>query len=350
MKNLCIIHRMQFGYHTDIYKWCQYLKDDYRITVLTFDYGKEKFHMDGVETLYVHLGKNRILNGLRFLLKSIILLSTFKGMAIVSYIDGCRVIKKALPRKKMILDIRTFSIFPNENLRIKKDKELFKTVEAFDCITVISEGLKAKLPEGKGPAYVLPLGADPVDCSEKNFNELNLLYVGTFFNRNIEKTIEGFAKASEKLTGCNLTYTIVGDGPERIDLEKSARELCVSDRIEFTGYIPHEKLTSYLQRTNVGVSFIPISSYYDHQPPTKTFEYALAGSYVIATSTYSNAEVITPENGILIEDSPEAFADAIVRIHEIRNSLSPSKIQSSMMGHTWKAIVEGTMKPILEKA
>lgn len=42
MNRLLIICKAQFGYHTDVYKWCEHLKDDYDITVLTFNDGREK--------------------------------------------------------------------------------------------------------------------------------------------------------------------------------------------------------------------------------------------------------------------------------------------------------------------
>ena len=34
---IVIINKTQFGYHTDYYKYCEYLKDDYDITFLCFD-------------------------------------------------------------------------------------------------------------------------------------------------------------------------------------------------------------------------------------------------------------------------------------------------------------------------
>lgn len=41
-----------------------------------------------------------------------------------------------------------------------------------------------------------------------------------------------------------------------------------------------------------------MTEYYDSQPPTKTFEYALSGLYVLATKTRENEKVITNDNGV----------------------------------------------------
>jgi hypothetical protein len=36
-KKLLIINKIQFGYHTDTFKYCQYLKDEFDITYICFD-------------------------------------------------------------------------------------------------------------------------------------------------------------------------------------------------------------------------------------------------------------------------------------------------------------------------
>lgn len=41
--------------------------------------------------------------------------------------------------------------------------------------------------------------------------------------------------------------------------------------------------------------YVPITDYYEYQPPTKTFEYVLSGLLCLATATSSNKEVITEE-------------------------------------------------------
>jgi glycosyltransferase involved in cell wall biosynthesis len=50
-----------------------------------------------------------------------------------------------------------------------------------------------------------------------------------------------------------LRYLIIGDGPERGPLERLARDLGVSDRVEFAGQLPHEQA---LDRVREGTLFV----------------------------------------------------------------------------------------------
>ncbi len=88
---------------------------------------------------------------------------------------------------------------------------------------------------------------------------------------------------------------------------------------------------------------------FEFQPVTKTFEYALSGLYTIATRTFANQQVIKDVNGILIDDTPEAFARALLHIAEIRNEIHSSEIRSSLIGYSWRNIVDNQLKPALDK-
>lgn len=67
MKNLVIISQSQFGYHTDTYYYCKYLKEEYTITYLCWDHSLPKIEMDGVRVVYVNREGNALVRTLRFL-------------------------------------------------------------------------------------------------------------------------------------------------------------------------------------------------------------------------------------------------------------------------------------------
>ena len=348
MKKLLIIRKQQFGYHTDIYKWCQYLNDKYKIDLVCFDEGQRKFVMNNVNVHYVSKCGSKKIRGLHYILCCIYYVLFFKGIVIVSYFHGCHYIKKILPWKKMVLDIRTFNVSSDESVRMRMNKVIMKTVELYDFVTIISEGLRSQLPKDKSLTALLPLGGDIIDTGKKDYESIDLLYVGTFQNRKIEKTIEGFAIAKKQM-GERIHYHIIGKGFKGEDeqLKSLSERLGVAENINFYGYLPHDKLLDFYHKCNVGVSFIPITSYFDYQPPTKTFEYIMAGLYTIATATYSNKEVITSDNGILINDTSDDFADGILRIAKL-NDLDGDKIRNSLNQYQWSSIVNGRMVPILE--
>lgn len=352
MKKILIIHKTQFGYHTDYYKWCEFLRDKYNIHVVCFDSRLPRIVMDGIKVHYVTSIGFKQLRGLFFLFFSVFYAARIKGNIIVSYFYGCNFIKLFLPYKKILLDIRTFSVNPDERAREKEDLELFSSIKLYDYVTVISEGLRRKMPKEDRLTSVLPLGAEIVVCQNKVYDSINLLYVGTLHNRDLEKTIIGFFYAKEKLKDkIQLSYSIVGSGynEEEIKLRNLVSDLGMTEYVTLYGYQPHNKLAMFYNKCNVGVSFIPITDYYQYQPPTKTFEYVMAGLFTIATATQSNKEIISEINGLTIIDSPDAFADAIVTVYDKRSTINSYEISHSLEEYRWDNIVNKYLVNILNR-
>lgn len=102
-------------------------------------------------------------------------------------------------------------------------------------------------------------------------------------------------------------------------------------------------------RCNVGVSYIPQTAYYDHQPPTKTFEYLLAGMPVLATSTTENKKVINETNGILIQDNPDSFSKGLAILSDRLPSFDSLKIRKNSLAYSWQFIINEIMVPYLKK-
>lgn len=350
MTKILIICKEQFGYHTDIYKWCEYLRDLYDIKVITLS-GRSRIELSGIQNVYVSGRGGRTIRGIRFIFTSLWHILFFKGIILVCHFGECGILKKCFPRKKMILDIRTLGISSDPNIRLQRDSIIKKNTNTFDYVTIISEGLRRKLSLPIEKSSILPLGADTVSDTIKTFDSLKLLYVGTLFNRDVHKTIEGLDIAIKVTPEIDIHYDIIGDGfgNELEELKELVAKKELDRYVTFHGYIPHTKLKTYLDSCNIGVSFVPKTEYYEHQPVTKTFEYVLSGLYTIATNTFCNKEIITKQNGILIDDTPEAFANAITSIYNNRNSIESEKIRGTLTSYLWKNIVRKKMVPILEQ-
>jgi len=244
-------------------------------------------------------------------------------------------------KKKFIVDIRSGSIKNKKIDRFMYDFLMKMETKPFEYVSVISKSLAQKndLPQ---KTYILPLGADIISTSKKNFDSIKLLYVGTLENRNIADTIIGFSKFyHEYKEKINILYTIVGSG-HRTE-EKELKELVQSEKIgaavEIKGQIPHDEIHCFFDSNNIGVSYIPKTEYFNLQPPTKTFEYLLSGMPVIATDTLENKAVIHNGNGILINDTSDSFYNGLVQIYENKNKYDSNSIRSASMGYTWKKIV-----------
>lgn len=351
MSNLLIINRVQFGYHTDVYKWCEYLRWNYNISVITFDSGKEKCQLNQVNVEYVSSNGFRPIRGIRYIITTIWKLLFFHGLVIVCYFPGCEIIKYIIPWKKIILDIRTLDVSKDVNTRLTEDKKVLRACKFYDYITIISKGLQGKMNLAESKSAILPLGADNIDTKQKSFDtEFNLLYIGTFNNRNIDTSIKGFVKAANKLAGrITMHYDIIGDGSngELQQYNELVKSLHADRLITLHGYIQHEKLNLFLEKANIGVSYVPIKDYYEYQPVTKTFEYGLAGLFTIATATSANKEVISPINGLLIDDDENSFCTGIINLYHIRHNINYDEIKKSMKEYEWKNIIEKRMLPLL---
>lgn len=350
MKKLLIVSRQQFGYLVDIYKWCEYLSNAYQIEVITFE-GKEKIELDSsnVKVRYVSYKGNKILRGIRYVLVVLWHMAFFKGNIIVEYFSGCDIFKKLLPWKKMILDIRTLSVKKDEKDRIAENNKISQACQIYDFTTIISEGTRDYISLEKERTAIIPLGSDIISNSEKNFETIKLLYIGTLSGRDIDKTINGLSIFIKTHPEALIHYDIIGDGynNELNTLTELVRKLNITNNVTFHGFMPHTQIKQFLDTCNVGVSFIPITEYYNHQPPTKTYEYILSGLYTIATDTFCNRDIINNKNGILIEDNEEDFANAIDYIYNNIKFLNSSIIRETLSESTWENIVTKVLLPCL---
>jgi glycosyltransferase involved in cell wall biosynthesis len=272
----------------------------------------------------------------------------FKGTIFIHYFENCQYLKKLLPWKKMILDIRSLSINKDENQRIQYDSRLKKTCKHFDFVTIISEGLRKKLKLPTEKSAILPLGSDVISRQPKTFESLKLLYVGTLNGRNIAQTIKGLSIFCKKYPQIqNISYDIIGDGSELEEIKELVAEQDLSDKITLHGRIPHFELSPYFDKCNIGISYVPVTDYYEHQPVTKTYEYILSGMACIATNTFENKIIINNDNGVLCDDSPLSFAQALERITANQSLYNSAYIQNTLKDHTWQDIVENKLIPLL---
>lgn len=349
-KTILFINKAQFGYHTDYYKFCEYLRDIYEVKYFCFDTGKLKLNMERVSVKYVPFKGPKALRGLRFMLFAIISILNTKGLVFVSYFPGCLFLKKVFPWRRMLLDIRTLSITPNEKKRRNYDRNIIRTAQCYDFVTIISQGLREKIKLDLNKSAIIPLGSDSISLRDKDFSQLKLLYVGTLNWRNIIQTVEGLNLCLQKNPAISdISYDIIGDGKEYELLNDRIRHLKLDDRIILHGSIPHFKIQPYFDNCNVGVSYVPITDYYNYQPVTKTYEYLMSGMVCLGTNTIENRKIVDERNGILCEDNPESFANALLELYSRIKSYNSDLIRSTVEKYSWERIVEETLLPVLEE-
>ena len=108
--------------------------------------------------------------------------------------------------------------------------------------------------------------------------------------------------------------------------------------INFKGYLDREAFQSTLLKYDIGLSYVPMIDMFDCQPPTKTFEYLMAGLPVLATSTYENKLIVSSSNGWLCDTNIQSINLAF---DNIKNSdISKLLPRRGMSIHTWDSIFD----------
>ncbi len=350
--SLSFVYPNQFGYHTDSYKYCQYLKKDFKINYFCIDQGLSKIIEEGITIHYIQNHSNKFKRLYTFI-KTIIGFTKKEKIDLLftiqfkfSFLIG--LFSKA---KINLIDFRTGDLSDNKTLRILKNRVIWFDSLFYDATSVISQGLCELLHLNQNNTFLLPLGADIISSTPTQYKSINLLYVGSLNKRNVHDTIEGvsiFLK-NHLIKGFSIHYDIIGFG-NSIDeniIRGSIKKFDLEKVVTFLGRVKHSDLKPYFEKCNVGIAYIPIVPYYEHQPTTKLFEYALSGKYTIATSTFENRKVITKENGILIKDTPAEFARALEYIYLNKVHFNESSIRNSLLNFTWEKISNDILLPHL---
>ncbi|MEE9346434.1 MAG: glycosyltransferase [Methylococcales bacterium] len=333
----------QFGTLIDTFFYSKYLRDRFNITIICWDYSLKKQMMDGVDIIYISRNGNIIQRNVRYIYESYNWLKRNpSNVCFIKHFRGCSILKLLLPRLKFVFDIRTASVSTKPHTRFIYDKAMMFESYFFRHITVISESLSNKLKLSK-KSYILPLGSEAISNTTKTFDSLRLLYVGTLDARDIDKTVSAFAKFyKHNKNVIKMNYTIVGDGPgdEIEQLKTIVEKNSLSDVVNIVGRVPFTELKPYFDTHNIGVSFVPLTEYFDSQPVTKTFDYLLSGMPVVATATSENKIVISSSNGVLINDTVESFYKGLKEIWHEKESYNSDQIVSMSSKYNWSDIVD----------
>ena len=349
MEKIIIINTSQFGTLTDSYMWCKYLREYYDVTFVCFDNNLKKMDIDGIRYKYVNRFDNPILRGLWYIIYSVFYCLTHNAPVFIVYFEHCDILPRLLPWRRFHVDIRTLAVTKDEEHNKVKDDRLKQTLKYFKSISYISKGVQKKINVCSERHYILPLGADPFSLEPKYWNTLNLLYVGTLTHRDIIKTVEGVKLYIEQTGDSDITYDIIGDGDDYSLIADYIIQNKLIHNVRLSGRIAYDELKPFFEKNNVGISFIPLEDCYQDQPPTKTFEYVLSGLYCIATRTRSNKEVVTPQNGILINDTAADFCEALKTLFSQKSKLQSDNIRNTLTErYAWKAIVNKNIIPIIK--
>jgi glycosyltransferase involved in cell wall biosynthesis len=212
-------------------------------------------------------------------------------------------------------------------------------------VSAPSLGLK-QLSEQADPftVQVIPNG---VDCeyfkpgSKSEHPPLTLLSVGRLHpQKNVACMLE-ILLAIRTQFDIPATARVIGDGPERRNLEKFARRHDLGGAVSFEGWLPRTEVAAAYRSATVLVQ----PSRYEGMSNT-ILEALASGLPVVASRIPENIELIEPErNGLLFDPNEEVskIAQAIVGLHERPDLWTQMSIQAReriAMKYSWDHVAE----------
>lgn len=112
------------------------------------------------------------------------------------------------------------------------------------------------------------------------------------------------------LSACDVTLVVIGDGPMREQLERTAETEGVTDDVVFVGKVPHDEVPTYLSALDAGVV---LKHPRIQQSPLKMFEYLACGTPVVATDD-ADLYIVEERNvGTMVEYGDPASIAAGIR-------------------------------------
>ncbi|MBL7206662.1 MAG: glycosyltransferase [Candidatus Aenigmarchaeota archaeon] len=129
----------------------------------------------------------------------------------------------------------------------------------------------------------------------KKHGDSNIIFIGKLYKRrNLDIAIKAFEKY--KRNGNDCKFIIIGDGPERSNLESLATKLNLKESIEFKGFIPRDELYRYYENAALSVDLGM------GQPNRVFFESLLSSTPVLVPqSRYTRGLLIDKQNCLTIK-------------------------------------------------
>jgi glycosyltransferase involved in cell wall biosynthesis len=148
--------------------------------------------------------------------------------------------------------------------------------------------LRLDLPRSQTIYYGIEnVDSRPTDSQESPEKPLRLAYLGRLV---AEKGLPVLFRAVQQLDkeGFAFRLTVIGDGPERGNLESLAYELRISHRVTFTGEMRRQEVDQALRKTDVVV----MPSLCEETAGLAAIEQMMSGGAVIASNIAGLAEVV----------------------------------------------------------
>ncbi len=211
------------------------------------------------------------------------------------------------------------------------------TLDKANTVVALNETAKRELVAYGVPSQkikIIPIGIDTrkftyIPLKEKDRKNFNLLTLGYLTRRKgTELTVKALQLVKREFPKVHLT--VIGDGPQRRELENLSRELDLAKNVTFAGFVNYERLSREYQNSHLLVSMSRAESW------GQVYIDAMACGLPVITSRNdgSNEIVINGKTGYLVDQEDYA---SLAR--KIINLIQHPKIMNRL-GHNARLEVE----------
>lgn len=176
----------------------------------------------------------------------------------------------------------------------------------------------------------------------KKSKKLKIVCISRLIER---KGINFLLEAIKKLKNKNIKLILVGKGKQENNLQKLAKDLEITDRVEFKGYVDHDDISDIYQESDLFV--LPS---FNEGMSNALLEAMASGLPVISTDTGGTSELIDG-NGILIrKGNSDEIARAISKVMYDPETLMHMGFKSREIAETmsWEAVAEEYRRLFME--
>ncbi len=175
------------------------------------------------------------------------------------------------------------------------------------------------------------------ELNRKYAGQVKISFLGRLFNG---KGTADLVSAISEIKNCNYICFIIGDGPERNNLENQAKKLGIQDKIIFFGFLDFNNYIKIMK-----ISDIFVNPSYTEGMPTSVSEASLCRNAIIATNVGGTPEIITDgKSGYLIEPKNipmlKEKLEILIKNKELRKQLGESAFNEVVNKFSWNKSIK----------
>lgn len=177
--------------------------------------------------------------------------------------------------------------------------------------------------------------------SNQTTEHLRLIYTGSIhIDRGRDLMLHALAEAIEKGAEAYLTY-VGADEEQQAYCDMLAKKLGITRYVTIVGRVPGEQIPKFLHDADVGLCFWADKPYWRYNPPTKLFEYLVAGLPVVASDIRTHSVYIEEGvTGCLCPYNQKALAAIIKKLSCEKSFIEKMKVAAKQDGciYLWGAV------------